>query len=214
MKQFTLATLILLLLIGSTYGQQKPDEKMKDMKGMKHMEGMKHMAMKDTMMSEHKQGMEDQFVGSMVAQFDGLQKKFVDLAQAFPTDKLTWRPSDGVRSVREVLTHIGDANLLFLSMAGVKMPDGPPLPKDRMERENRFTTTDELVKHITASFDYAKAQVSTMTHDQIHADTKMFGQNTNNMNVLIFSVGHLHEHLGQTIAYARTNGVVPPWSAN
>jgi len=23
---------------------------------------------------------------------------------------------------------------------------------------------------------------------------------------------HLHEHLGQLIAYARSNGVVPPWS--
>jgi uncharacterized damage-inducible protein DinB len=24
---------------------------------------------------------------------------------------------------------------------------------------------------------------------------------------------HMHEHLGQAIAYARVNGVVPPWSA-
>jgi hypothetical protein len=24
--------------------------------------------------------------------------------------------------------------------------------------------------------------------------------------------GDQHEHLGQSIAYARTNGVVPPWS--
>ncbi len=24
--------------------------------------------------------------------------------------------------------------------------------------------------------------------------------------------GHAHEHLGQAIAYARSNGVVPPWS--
>jgi hypothetical protein len=25
-------------------------------------------------------------------------------------------------------------------------------------------------------------------------------------------LNHLHEHLGQSIAYARMNAVVPPWS--
>ena len=28
----------------------------------------------------------------------------------------------------------------------------------------------------------------------------------------ILATTHLHEHLGQAIAYARSNGVVPPWS--
>jgi hypothetical protein len=30
--------------------------------------------------------------------------------------------------------------------------------------------------------------------------------------VLTLLVSHLHEHLGQAIAYARMNGVAPPWS--
>jgi uncharacterized damage-inducible protein DinB len=30
--------------------------------------------------------------------------------------------------------------------------------------------------------------------------------------VMIFILRHLGEHLGQSIAYARMNGVVPPWT--
>ena len=31
--------------------------------------------------------------------------------------------------------------------------------------------------------------------------------------LLLFSAEHMGEHLGQSIAYARVNNIVPPWSA-
>src|SRR6266850_2309372 len=40
---------------------------------------------------------------SFIADLDTLRGKFVGLAEAFPQDKYTWRPMEGVRSVSEVL---------------------------------------------------------------------------------------------------------------
>ena len=40
----------------------------------------------------------------------------------------------------------------------------------------------------------------------------MFGNATTHRGVLVTVLSHLHEHLGQSVAYARMNGVVPPWS--
>jgi len=165
------------------------------------------------MKQEHSMQMMDDYASYASVQFRQLGEKFAALAKAMPAGTLDWRPADGIRSVREVLTHAPDANIRFLTMAGIKAPDGPMLPKDKMERENRFKTNDEIVTAINASFEYAAAQVASMEHDDLHAETTMFGSKTANMNVLLVSIGHLHEHLGQMIAYARVNGVTPPWSA-
>src|SRR3954449_7546802 len=40
---------------------------------------------------------------SFINVLDTLRTKFVGLAEAFPQDKYTWRPMEGVRSVSEVL---------------------------------------------------------------------------------------------------------------
>ena len=41
---------------------------------------------------------------------------------------------------------------------------------------------------------------------------KFFGQDWTRQRAMVLTVTHLHEHLGQSIAYARMNHVVPPWS--
>ena len=40
----------------------------------------------------------------------------------------------------------------------------------------------------------------------------MFGKMVTYRDVILTQLGHLHEHLGLSIAYARMNNVVPPWT--
>jgi uncharacterized damage-inducible protein DinB len=40
-----------------------------------------------------------------------------------------------------------------------------------------------------------------------------FGQKMTVRSVLLALTGHMHEHFGQSIAYARMQGIVPPWTA-
>jgi hypothetical protein len=41
---------------------------------------------------------------------------------------------------------------------------------------------------------------------------KKLGPDANDGDVIYLMIVHNHEHLGQTIAYARLNGVTPPWT--
>jgi hypothetical protein len=43
---------------------------------------------------------------------------------------------------------------------------------------------------------------------------RMFGRDTTQRGAFMMITGHTGEHLGQSIAYARMNGVVPPWTAD
>jgi hypothetical protein len=43
-------------------------------------------------------------------------------------------------------------------------------------------------------------------------ELSVFGSSMTGLDLWVLTTTHLHEHLGQLIAYARSNGVVPPWS--
>jgi uncharacterized damage-inducible protein DinB len=51
------------------------------------------------------------------------------------------------------------------------------------------------------------------TDADLDRKVEMFGKETTVRGVLMVLANHIHEHLGQSIAYARANKVVPPWSA-
>lgn len=146
-----------------------------------------------------------------------LEEKYLGLAEAM-TGKYDWRPGEGVRSVGEVFMHVAGANMFLPSMAGVQ----PPEAFQGLERGQVFerlgameAETDEaaIKEALREGFAYAKEAVAAVPDDQLDAPTNVFGQEATNRVALILLVTHMHEHLGQSIAYARTNGVVPPWSA-
>jgi uncharacterized damage-inducible protein DinB len=51
-----------------------------------------------------------------------------------------------------------------------------------------------------------------MTAADLDATVELFGQERTKAQVVYLLGTHYHEHLGQSIAYARSIGVVPPWS--
>lgn len=135
------------------------------------------------------------------------ESKFVRLAEAMPAEKYSWRPGEGVRSISEVYMHVAGANYYFMSLAGVKIPAG--ITRDA---EKTVTDKEKVVAAIKASFEHVSNAVAAMSDADMAKDTKLFGKPATYQNVLFFMTSHMHEHLGQSIAYARTNGVVPPWS--
>ncbi len=61
--------------------------------------------------------------------------------------------------------------------------------------------------------DHVRAVVAGMSDGDLEAGTRLYGRDVAKWAVLLQLVAHMNEHLGQSIAYARTNGVVPPWSS-
>lgn len=141
-----------------------------------------------------------------MANLADVEKKLVGLAEATPAEKYAWRPAEGVRSTGEVFAHLAGGNYFVLSFAGVKPP---PLDRDY---EKKITDKAKIVEMMKASFAHVRKAAVEASDADLEKKTKMFGQDTNCRNVYLVIVTHAHEHLGQSIAYARMNGVTPPWS--
>ena len=141
----------------------------------------------------------------MLAQLDDAAGKLQQLAEAIPQDKLAWRPATGVRSVGEVLMHVTGGNYYIPTFAGVKAPADAP------QGEN-VTDRAQAIQQLRRSFDHVRTMIRSMSDADLDKPTTMFGQQATYRGVALLTVTHAHEHLGQLIAYARSNGVTPPWS--
>jgi uncharacterized damage-inducible protein DinB len=138
-----------------------------------------------------------------------MQKKFTTLAEAFPADKMTWRPGTGVRSVAEIFMHTAGANYGIPNMMGVKTPAG----FNGKDFEKTTTDKTKIVQELNKSFESAIAAVQGMTNADFAKPDKKLGPEANDGDVVYILVVHGHDMLGQAIAYARVNGIVPPWTA-
>ena len=147
------------------------------------------------------------FFNDITYQIKEVQEKIISLAEAIPAEKYTWRPADGVRSVSEVLMHVAGSNYLLMSFAGIKAPDGAD---ENMGKD--ITDKEKVISALKTSFSDLYSGLKSLNESNLDKQVKMFGENSSVRNVIFTETGHLHEHLGQLIAYARMNGVVPPWS--
>ena len=148
------------------------------------------------------------FRADFLTQLDAVGKQIVDLAEAVPADKYGWRPAPGVRSISEVYMHIVGGNSYLPSFMGIK-------PMAGLERGMEKTVTDKakVVELLKKSMAHARAAVLAIPDSDLDKKVKIFGGEEASERAVIMIMGnHLHEHLGQSIAYARANGVTPPWS--
>lgn len=139
---------------------------------------------------------------------DDASGKILQLAEAIPADKFNWRPMDGVRSAAEVFMHIAGTNYFLGSKLGVEMPSDAVTFDD----EKKITDKSEIISKLKKSFDFMKMAVLELKNDSLDDEVEFpFGKFSKRSLKLLLLV-HANEHLGQSIAYARSNGVKPPWS--
>ena len=148
---------------------------------------------------------------AFLADIEAMRVKFVGLAEAFPQDKYDWRPMDGVRSVSEVLMLAAMEGYSFIPNAfGGKPADLGS--KEEMTKLRTLNTKAQVLDHLNKGFAHAKAQLEAIDNATLTAKRSVFGQQRSAAAIALFVGGDLHEHLGQLIAYARMNKIVPPWS--
>ncbi len=155
-------------------------------------------------------------VNEFVGQTEFIQGRLSQLAGAMPESTFEWRPTDGVRSVSEVYLHAAFANYICVTMSGGSVPDEVGFVMD-FSKVNDWDkqTTDKaaVIEKMNESFDILKKRIAELTQEDLDREVEVFGMTMSVRNFLISMIAHSHEHLGQGIAYARMNGVTPPWSA-
>jgi uncharacterized damage-inducible protein DinB len=154
------------------------------------------------------------FRGEMLWQIEDVQKKLIDLEGAIPDKKMSWRPAKGVRSISEVYLHVAFGNYLLAKFAGFELPSDITLPDFKEINKWDAATKDkkEIFERMKKSFEFLSTSIKNMPDADLEKEVTFFGQQTSKRNMLMSALAHMHEHLGQSIAYARSIGVVPPWS--
>lgn len=153
--------------------------------------------------------MPPQLSAGLLARFDEAAGKVVQLAEAIPAERYAWRPSPGVRSISEVIMHIAMGNYYTTEGAGVAIPDD--IPDDA---EQTVADKAAVIRFLHRANVHLRTALQALDDDALDRPTTMFNQKTSYGNVYLFGISHVHEHLGQLIAYSRMNGIVPPWSAS
>jgi uncharacterized damage-inducible protein DinB len=138
------------------------------------------------------------------------EDKFTRLAEAIPAEKYTWRPAADVRSFAEVFLHVSAANYNLYGLVGAKAPAG----LDLKNIEKSTTDKAKVIATMKDSFAHAKQAIKAMPDADLEKSMDWFGGKNTERGVLLFIVRHGAEHLGQSIAYSRMAGVVPPWTVD
>ena len=150
------------------------------------------------------------FMTEFEGQFDGSARKLVSLAEAMPASAYDWSPGEGVASVARVFMHIARYNYMY---PHENMGRETPVPPAEYRRwEDEVSDKDRVVEILAASMEYVWTVAEAMDTSSLDRQTELYGRDVGEWAVMLQLVTHMNEHLGQSIAYARMNGIVPPWS--
>lgn len=156
----------------------------------------------------HAQSAPTDYRDEFLEHFERSTAKLVQLAEVTPEGLFAWSPGPGVMSVERVYAHIARYNYLYLAdNLGIAAPDGVDVP-------NLESTTGkaDVTDLLHASIRHVRQQVEALSEDDLTALTRLYGREVAGWAVLFQLLAHMNEHVGQSVAYARMNGIVPPWS--
>jgi uncharacterized damage-inducible protein DinB len=164
------------------------------------------------------------FTGEYLWEFDIADRQLVALAEAFPLERYGWRSAETARSVSEILVHVAAGNLTLLGIVGVEAaPDlygkleGEIVPRlmrmieknDSLEKS--ITDKEAVIALLRRSLDAVRTAFTQTPAAELERQDVFFGERTTVRRVYMRGLTHMHEHMGQLIAYTRAMGLAAPW---
>lgn len=135
------------------------------------------------------------------------QGQVVSLAEAFSEEQFSWRPMEGVNSVGEALLHVAGGNYFLIS----KMGFAPPEDVDMMNI-GKIEGKDNIIAALKKSNEFVLEKIVLVENSKLGDEVDFGFAKMSTLAGLLSLMEHNGEHKGQLIAYARSNGVTPPWS--
>lgn len=164
------------------------------------------------------------FKGEYLWEFDIANQQLLALAEAFAEERYGWRPAETARSVSEVLVHIAAGNFMLLGIAGIEAPPElyGELPMEAIPRmmamiakndalEKTLTGKTVVVALLRRSLDAVRSEFLQAAECELERVDTFFGENTTVRRVYLRALTHMHEHMGQLVAYTRAMGLPAPW---
>ncbi len=148
------------------------------------------------------------FRTSLLKSFNDASGKLLSLAEAIPESSYGWRPMEGVSSVQEILMHVAETNLGL----GARLGGKPPVGLERKTIRGAMKTKADAIKITQQTMQFIREVLNAVPAAELIPEVTVFGSPAPKLRVAFLPADHAHEHLGQLIAYARMNRIVPPWS--
>lgn len=148
------------------------------------------------------------FRAEFLKELDVTERYYMSLAEFIPAEKYSWRPGAGARSFGEIFLHVAGVNLEFPALLGTPAPAGFKYEGF----ETSMTAKVDVVKALKQSFIQIRQAIANVSDTDGDKAIKWFGRPNTVRGFFLFMTRHMAEHLGQSIAYARINGIVPPWT--
>jgi uncharacterized damage-inducible protein DinB len=196
---------LLALPVGTAAFAQTPDPKPAEEMADKAKEMAKDKA---TEMAKDAMGKPSGVRADILAQIQDAETKLLALAEATPADKFGWRPAEGVRTTGQVFAHVAGGNYFLATFWGVQ----PPAGVDPRSFEAAAGDKAATIERLRQSFEHVRGAIEKASDADLDKAIEMFGHPSTVRGAMLTTASHAHEHLGQAIAYARSNGIVPPWS--
>lgn len=152
------------------------------------------------------------FITDFINNLDHVEEQLSSLEGAVPQEKFSWRPGEGVRSISEVYRHVTFGNYLMPKLMGFDPPAEAGFHMDLKKWDSEVTDKAGIASTMKASFTHIRNVAKNMTAADLEKPVNFFGTEMTTRGAMINALAHIHEHLGQSIAYARSNGIVPPWT--
>jgi uncharacterized damage-inducible protein DinB len=146
------------------------------------------------------------FLADTASNLSEVEKQLVLLGEAVPVEKWSWRPAEGVRSYVEVTLHVASGNYFLGKILGTSAPEGVG------NLEKSTTDKAKAIETMKASYVHVNKVIAALSTADLNTQIDFFGKKATKREIVLGVISHSHEHLGQSIAYARMNGIVPPWS--
>jgi uncharacterized damage-inducible protein DinB len=155
-------------------------------------------------------------MAALLRDLESVEQKLMGLGDAIPEAAYGWRPAEGVRSISEVLMHVAADNWFLPTPAGIEAPEATGIRTGDYPSvqayENRTVTKAEALQALRESFAHLRRAMEAVDDASLARQVDLFGTQMTAQDLWLVTSLHLHEHLGQMIAYARSNDIVPPWS--
>lgn len=139
----------------------------------------------------------------LLAAWNREAKKLIDVAEDFPEDKYSFKPTPEVRSFAEQLTHVAEANQRFALIARGERPAmaaHSEAPKGKAD----------IVAILKKSFEDGAAAIQAAGDAGLAKPVQLPNRVITGYGLWTAAVINAAEHYGNLVVYYRLNGLVPP----
>lgn len=137
-----------------------------------------------------------------VSNWNRIHKDTSRVLRAAPDDKLDWRPKEDMFTMRELIGHIPQAEVVLVRSALAGATEKVPFDFSR--------SAEEIASAFDSQHDELAREVSTLTAEQWREEVEFHGKKLRRGVLLSFVLEHEIHHRGQLYTYYRLAGVEPP----